>query len=232
MSDHDPMTTPDPAHAAAYAELRRRVSAFVREAGPAALDQPAPATPEWRARDVLAHMVGVCDDVTNGRIEGVASDPWTDAQVQSRQDRTVDEMLDEWDRVGPEFEAGLAAVPSIMSGQALFDAVSHEHDLRHALGRPGARDVDAVGLCFEWMVVARGLAGAAALRFDCGNTVVVAGSGEPVATVAADRFELLRAATGRRSASEVASYRWEPPVDEELALMAPLFQLRDEPLDE
>ena len=31
----------------------------------AALDVPAPATPEWRVRDVLAHMVGVADDIVN-----------------------------------------------------------------------------------------------------------------------------------------------------------------------
>jgi uncharacterized protein (TIGR03083 family) len=232
MSDHDPLTTPDPAHAEAYTELRRRVSAFVRAAGPAALEQPAPATPEWRARDVLAHMVGVCDDVTNGRLDGVASDPWTEKQVQARQACTVEDMLEEWERVGPEFEAGLAAIPSIMSGQALFDALTHEHDLRHALGVPGARDVGAVDQCFDWMVASRTRAGTTALRFDCGEVVVVAGNGEPVATVAADRFELLRASTGRRSASEVERYRWDANADPELVLMAPLFRLRDEPLDE
>ena len=32
----------------------------------------------------------------------------------------------------------------VMAGQAILDVVTHEHDVRHALGAPGARDSDAV----------------------------------------------------------------------------------------
>jgi len=56
-------------HAVAYKALRGRVREVVEGSDPAALDAIVPATPEWRARDVLAHMVGVTDDVVNGRLE-------------------------------------------------------------------------------------------------------------------------------------------------------------------
>ena len=68
------------------AELRVRVIELVRDVDPAVLDRPAAATPGWRVRDVLAHMVGVSDDVVNGRLDGIASDEWTGAQVERRRD--------------------------------------------------------------------------------------------------------------------------------------------------
>ena len=34
----------------------------------------------------------------------------------------------------------LSLIPSPVNSQLVFDAATHEHDLRHALGEPGARD--------------------------------------------------------------------------------------------
>src|SRR5207245_2381392 len=70
-------------HAVAYLALRGRVREVVESADREALDAIVPATPEWRARDVLAHLVGVADDVVNGRLDGIATDPWTRAQVDA-----------------------------------------------------------------------------------------------------------------------------------------------------
>ena len=116
----------------------------------AALDQIAPATPEWRVHDVLAHLVGVTDDVVNGRLDGIASDPWTAAQVDARRDRSVAELLAEWDERRAAVRDGARRRAARVGGQALFDAATHEHDLRHALGAPGARDCDAVAIAFEF----------------------------------------------------------------------------------
>jgi hypothetical protein len=109
-------------HAVAYKALRGRVREVVEAADPAALDTIVPATPEWRARDVLAHLVGVTDDVVNGRLDGLASDAWTQAQVDARADRPVGELFVEWDQTAPQFESMLAAAPAEIAGQALFDA--------------------------------------------------------------------------------------------------------------
>jgi uncharacterized protein (TIGR03083 family) len=220
------------AHASAYAGVRERVSTFLRAIDPAVLDAPVPATPEWRGRDVLAHFVGVNDDVINGRLEGIATDSWTAAQVDARRSATVADMLDEWAKLSPEFEGLLTAAPEEISGQALFDAMTHEHDLRNALGVPGARDSEAVDIAWDWIAGARTRGGLPAIRMITETDDIVAGAGEPHATVEASRFELLRAATGRRSASEVASYRWDPGPEPELLLAGPIFSLRTEPLDE
>jgi uncharacterized protein (TIGR03083 family) len=218
-------------HAAAYRALRVRVVDVVAAAGPDACDRPSPATPDWSVHDVLAHMVGVCDDVVNGRLEGIATDAWTDAQVVRRRGRSYDGMLADWDEYAPRFESMLAGAPTAIAGQALFDAATHEHDIRHALGAPGARDSDALTLAWEWLVVARADA-APAMRFVTELDDVVVGTGEPRATVHASRFELLRATTGRRSAGEIAGYGWEPLADPAVLLGSPIFTLRATPLDE
>jgi uncharacterized protein (TIGR03083 family) len=219
-------------HGESYARLRIRVTDLVSGVDAAALDAPAPATPEWRVRDVLAHMVGVADDIVNGRRDGIASDEWTAAQVERRRDLPVAELLADWDEWGPGFEQMLAAGPMEIVGQALFDSVTHEHDMRQALGRPGARDSDAIDLAWEWLVAVRSFGGGPAMRFVTEYGAEVSGAGDPVVTVRAPRFELIRATTGRRTEAEIVGYEWEPPADPQMLLAAPFFTIRSESLGE
>src|SRR5258708_7257133 len=219
-------------HAAVQAELRVRVTELAREVDPSRLDQPAAATPGWRVRDVLAHMVGVSDDVVNGRLDGIASDAWTAAQVERRRNVSIAELLGDWEQYGPDFEKLLATAPEEIAGQALFDAATHEHDVRQAIARPGARDSNAMDLSWEWLVSTRTSAGAPAIRFITEHGETVAGAGDPHVTVRAPRFELLRATTGRRTAKEIASYEWEPAPDAALLIAAPFFTIRTDSLGE
>jgi uncharacterized protein (TIGR03083 family) len=196
----------------AYRDLRGRVRAVVSDADPAALEAAAPATPEWRVRDVLAHMVGVNADILAGNLAGVGTDEWTAVQVEARRDRSVDAMLDEWDEISPTVEE-LAPQFGPAVGQWLFDACTHEHDIRQALGASGARDSDAVALSFAWAAdrfddVLRAK-DAPGLVFRTDGDVREVGAGEPRSTVHATRFELLRAMTGRRSRTQVERYEWD-----------------------
>jgi uncharacterized protein (TIGR03083 family) len=219
-------------HAVAYKALRIRMCEVVTAAEPASLQRFAPATPEWRVHDVIAHMVGVTDDIVNGRMDGIATDAWTAAQVEPRRNAPLDEMLEEWEAHSPTFEEMLAAVPAEIAGQALFDASTHEHDVRHALASPGARDSDAIALGWEWICDARTRGGGPSMRFVTENGEIVAGAGDDPPTVTASRFELVRATSGRRSASEIASYTWDRDPMPERLLAAPIFTLRAEPLGE
>lgn len=219
-------------HSAAYLGIRERVTALVAPLGDLR-DRGCPATPEWSVHDVLAHLVGVCDDVRAGRMEGVATDAWTEAQVAARRERPTPALLEEWDRLGPEFEAGLGVVPDVMAGQAIFDAVTHEHDLRHALGSPGARDSDGVAIAWGWLtMVGAPRAGEALVYWTTEGDTVTIGTGEVVADVRLDRFEFVRGVSGRRSAAEIEAWAWDPAPRVDLVLAAPIFRLRDEPLGE
>jgi len=219
-------------HAVAYRALRSRVREVVEAADTDAMLAVVPATPEWRAHDVLAHLVGVNDDVVNGRLDGLASDAWTQAQVDSRAERSTGELLAEWDLVGPQFEALLAAAPAEIAGQALFDAATHEHDLRNALGVPGARDSDAVDTGWQWIVGARTRAGAHAMCFVVEAGEQSSGVGDLMARVEASRFELFRAISGRRTESEIAGYAWDREPAPALVLGADIFTMRDTSLGE
>ena len=177
-------------------------------------------------------MVGVSDDVVNGRLDGIASDAWTAAQVERRRDIPIAEILADWEQWGPQFEQLLASGPPEMTGQALYDAATHEHDLRHAIGRPGARDSTAMQAGWAWLVETRTHSGAPAIRFVTERGDDVAGVGDPRATVRAPYFELFRATTGRRTAAEISSFAWEPGPNIEMIVAAPFFTIRTESLGE
>jgi uncharacterized protein (TIGR03083 family) len=219
-------------HAPAYEALRIRVTELVRDTEPALLAGPAPATPEWRVRDVLAHLAGVADDVVNGRLEGIASDEWTAAQVDKRRDLSIADLLADWEHWSPGFEQMLAAGPMEITGQALYDAVTHEHDIRHAIGRPGARDSDAIDYGWDWMVAIRTVRDAPAIRFVTERGDQIAGAGTPTVTVRASCFEFVRATTGRRTREEIEAYGWDPKPDAHTLLSAPFFTMRTESLGE
>ena len=202
----------DPADCAdAYRELRGRVTELVRATDPATLDGLAPATPEWRVRDILAHMAGVNTDIVNGVLDGVGTDEWTAVQVETRLEMPIDEVLDEWETNGAAVEAIAPALgPAV--GQWVYDACTHEHDIRNALRSPGARDSDAVTISFAWaterlgeVLDARNVP-ALILETEVGARHV--GSGIPATTVRASCFEIVRAMTGRRSITQMDAYQW------------------------
>lgn len=219
-------------HAVAYRALRERVIDLVQNADTGALTAVAPATPAWRVCDVLAHMVGVTDDVSNGRLDGVASNAWTQNQVDQRVDCSVTALLAEWEATSPAFEAIMTGVPDAVSGQALFDAFTHEQDLRHALGVPGARDSDAAAIAWAWMNNARSGSNGPAIRIVTEYDETESGGAGPRTTVRASRFELLRACTGRRTAAEMTAYDWDPEPNIDLLVAADIFTIRTESLNE
>jgi uncharacterized protein (TIGR03083 family) len=209
------------------------VRALVESAADGALDAPVPATPSWRARDLVAHLAGVPDDVVNGRLDGVATDAWTQAQVDRRADMPVDAILDAWDADGAQVEAIFAAFPPDRLGQMLFDAMTHEHDLRHALGACGAQDTDLVAQSFGWVVRVGSEGRADALRLETEVGPIPVGAGDPVATITLSRFEFLRAVSGRRSARQINAYDWHGAAARpELLLTAPIFTLATSDIDE
>ena len=200
-------------HASAYRALRERVTELTSGLDDETASRLAPATPAWRIKDVVAHLVGVTEDVIGGNLAAAGRDEWTEAQVGPRRDRSLEELLGEWNERAPTFETLVPAIPIFERGQLLFDAETHEQDVRGALGVVGGRDSDAFGIAWGWAAAIVGQmrdghqAGALCLRTERGDEIV--GVGDVTATVAADRFELFRAMTGRRSVTQVKAYPWD-----------------------
>ena len=127
----------------AYRGVRVRVGALVARRRRPRPRTVAPATPDWTVHDLLAHLVGVTADIVSGNLDGVGTDAWAAAQVEARAATACDELLAEWNEHGPVVEE-MAGQFGRAAGQLVSDATTHEHDVRGALGAPGARDSDAV----------------------------------------------------------------------------------------
>jgi uncharacterized protein (TIGR03083 family) len=203
---------------AAYAGVRQRINELVGGVADRTGD-PVPACPEWRVRDLLAHVAGVVDDVLGGRIDGAGSDPWTAAQVAARRDRPLADVVSEWNDQAAQLEAVLDSFGPA-GHQLVMDAVTHEQDLRGALGVPGARDSDAVLIGVDWLLTAYQAAAAGAelpavrvVASDSGRTWEPAEDRPAVATVTATSFDLLRTFSGRRTEAEIRSLSWDGDVD-------------------
>ncbi|MDQ1373773.1 MAG: hypothetical protein QOJ09_1111, partial [Actinomycetota bacterium] len=159
-------------------------------------------------------------DVLEGRLDGAATPPWTAAQVEARRGRSLDEVLAEWDERAPAIEALLAGA-GIAVNALVADVVTHEQDIRNAVGRPGARDSDGMDAALQIFTGAldarlREL-GRPAVRIEAGNQEWMLGDGDPAASLTTDAYDLTRALIGRRSRAQIAAMAWdgdpEPYID-------------------
>jgi uncharacterized protein (TIGR03083 family) len=221
-------------YAQTYGALRRRVSDLAREADDDQLERNAPAAPEWRVRDLVAHLSGITADINAGNLDGVATDAWTARQVDARRDWSIEQLLEEWDTEAAKVEAVMSSLPEMAVGQMTTDAATHEQDIRGGLERPGARDCDAVVIGCDWGVqVLAGVAEPAdatvRIETEAGTTTV--GTGTRQIGVRIDRFELFRTMTGRRSLEQIRSFGWDGEPAPEL-LVLPIFTPRPTPLVE
>jgi uncharacterized protein (TIGR03083 family) len=199
--------------APAYAGGRARICALVADLDDERANAVVPGCPQWRVRDVVAHVTGICADILAGNLDGVATDEWTDRQVVARRNIPVADVVAEWDETGPQVEALIPAVPSDATRQLVADLVTHEHDLRGALSAPGARDSDGIDVGIEFVapnfLVAAASNGTPALRLRAGRDTWETDGARPEATLSTERFELLRALTGRRSRAQVRALAWD-----------------------
>jgi len=218
----------------AYRGVRIRVSELVAACDDPALAVPAPATPEWTAHDLLAHLVGVTADIVSGNLDGVGTDAWAAAQVEARRGVGCDALIAEWTEHGPVVEE-MAGQFGRAAGQLVSDAVTHEHDVRGAFGAPGARDSDAVVLSFGFLGLSlteqldSAERGALVVHHDGATDTV--GTGEPVGSLRIDDFEFMRALTGRRCIEQMAAYDWDGDFAPEHLVLA-RFAARPDPLVE
>lgn len=211
---------PTPEIAITYLAARQRIDDLVRPLVADDLARSVPACPGWTVHAVVSHLAATPEWAAAGRLRGVPSDEDTAAQVAELADVPTDEVLDRWASTAPAF-AEMAAAADIWP--AAIDVVTHEHDIRHGLGRPGDRDTEGVGTLADLLV--RSWSPSRAVEVVTPNRTIRRGprDEEPVRWTSTD-FEVLRARLGRRSRRQLAAMDWsgEPgPLLDELAVFPP-----------
>ncbi len=173
---------------------------------------PVPCTPLWTVRDVLSHVAGITDDITNGRTEGAASDPWTAAQVERWRDTDPGDLMEQWSgQIGTIAEL----LERVGEFRPSLDCWAHEQDICHALGRETATP-DAV---IDTMVARFGtvpIGPPVTVTFANDAHVEIPGEGDPISLTGITQYEFARSRFGRRSREQVADYSWSVPMTDDM----------------
>jgi uncharacterized protein (TIGR03083 family) len=186
-----------------YQNARERLSDLVRGLSDEDLHRTVPACPAWDVHDVIAHMSGVQELLTGGERPTGDTQAWIDAIVAARRDIPVGELLDRWAACAPGTSAIIEAGVPVL----IVDVVSHEHDIRNAVGSTGARKAPEVPAAVEVMLTAlSGLideAGLGALAVDTGTARWTSHDAPTGCTLEVDPWEALRIIVSRRTDEEM-----------------------------
>jgi uncharacterized protein (TIGR03083 family) len=206
-----------PDAAAAYRTVQHRVDALLRGRGEVA-DRTVPACPQWSIHQAVSHLAGTAQDIVSLNLDNAGTDGWTQAQLDRLADHDLDELLDLWATTAEQVADFLADSPKLVGAQSVFDALTHEHDIRGALGEPGSRTADpafAVAAGFLTTMVDRTIRRNAhpCLHLTTPTTGTTA-LGDPAKAPAEIRvelsdFETLRAFGGRRSRRQLLALPWQ-----------------------
>lgn len=210
-----------------YDESRRRTCELAAGLTPAQLDTTVPGTPEWTARQLVAHLAGVASDAVHGRTDGAPGPAWTGPQVADRAGRALDDVVAEWADVGAQVRDALAARK--MPLQIVHDALTHEADLREAFGLgplPGDVVRHAIGTVAKPVV--KGVAGDGALVVRAGEQEYRGGPDQATeTTLTVEPYELYRGLISRRSRAQMRAWDWSGDRERYVDAL-PVFGPRDD----
>ncbi len=180
---------PDADVVQAYLEFRSRIVSLIREIPESQASLPVPLCPDWEVSSLISHIVGIPEDIVAGRMDGVGTEAWTQAQVDRHEGESLSQLADISLSTAAEFDVVLPHIPSPVNSQLVMDAIAHEHDLRHAVGRAGAQDSAAVDVALGYLL----------------NMVdtIAPGRAQELSDSGVSRYELMRSLSGRRSIEQM-----------------------------
>jgi len=191
----------------AWNASRQRVSELILRTPLPELERVAPLTPEWRVRDIVAHLVGVAQDVSSGNFPQ-DFDAWTSAQVERLRAIDAHTLVRQWQGfpIGEMLSEPLAI--------ALYDQATHEADICHAVGVPSELDSATLSLLSNFTLSRFGAqANDLHVTLNLDNQIFETGTGSIDVTLSATAFEWCRASSGRRSANQIRAMAWHGDVD-------------------
>ena len=203
-----------------YQEARERISELVTGLDAMELSTAVAACPGWSVRDVVAHVAAVADDWADGRLSGPPTDEETAAQIARFEGHDVAEILAAWTDAATRLDR-MAETAGV--APPLSDITSHEHDVRGAIGRPGARDSTAVWWTSDRLLT--NLRTRVPLHVSVEDAQYRSGPDDRAEIqLRTTRFEALRWRTGRRSRGQLAAMDWSgdpTPVLDHLYMFGP-----------
>jgi uncharacterized protein (TIGR03083 family) len=215
-----------------YEASRQQLIETMRSASAEELERHVAATPAWRVRDVLSHVVGVTADLNAGRFGVGDPDAWTRNQVASRRDVSIEGVIAEWDRESVTFEEGLMLLGYSIGSHYVGDLFTHRQDVRATLGVPRTDELMTVLVALDFYLESLDqelrASGVGAVRIVVADEQHVAGPGAPIATFAGPPYDVLRALSGRRSVDQIRGFDWQGDVER----MAPLLSRYPLPTDD
>lgn len=187
-----------------YRDTTARVAALLAGADAAVWASPVVACPGWSVRDVVAHMTAVAQDWADGRLAGAPTDAQTAEHVRRFDGLGETELLELWDSAASSLHH-LAETTDLEP--PLGDVACHEHDIRSAIGRPGARDAESVRWTADTLLAM--LDPPVPMRVVDENGEYRSGPpGSAELILHTTRFDALRWRTGRRSRAQLTAMDW------------------------
>jgi hypothetical protein len=203
-----------------YQDTKDRICALLPPAEDAAWATGVPACPGWTIRDVVAHLTAVAEDWADGTLTGAPTDAQTAEHISRFADRDTTHLLKAWSAAGGLLQR-MAATDAL--SPPLGDITCHEHDIRGALHRPGARESAGVWHTSDRLITMLQPSRPVHITVEDGTYRCGPVEG-PEIQLTTTRFEALRWRTGRRSRTQLSTMHWSgdpAPIIDELYLFGP-----------
>ena len=188
-----------------YRQSQGRILSLVNNGN---VDTPVEACPGWSVRDTLAHLLGVLTDLSKGKIADSAQEGWADTHIARAGDRSVSDLNAEWHLRANTTPAVFQEYGAVLHA----DCLTHEFDIKQAIGNRQGRDLQAVRSVALFYLGAIDQAWRSdvipPLRIVTESKSLDVGGDNPQVSVEMSWWEIGRVVSGRRSVSQVKSLTW------------------------
>ena len=176
------------------------------------------ACPDWTVKDLVAHVAGLCEALSQGESTPADTQAWVDQLVADRASQSLSETIKQWKSCAVKF-GEVATLSARIAAPITYDLIVHEHDLRHALQLPGEKDNAAVliAMSFGALMLEHDLKNLnqGSLHLRCGEYEWQCGPGEVELSLDLTHhfefpiWETLRLTGSRRSHRQLRQYPWQ-----------------------
>lgn len=217
-----------PAYHVLYRQSQGRILSQVNNSNAESLVQ---ACPGWTVRDTVAHLLGTLADISAGKIEESGADDWSDRHIEKAKDRSISDLTAEWHVRSNTTPGTFEHYGAVL----VADLVTHEFDIKQAIGNTQGRDLQVVRTVALFYLNALDQAwredGVPPLRVRTETSALDIGGENPESSVEMSWWEIGRVISGRRSIEQVRALTWSgdpTPWLDHLFVFGP----RETPLDE